>query len=101
MQDRTSRDGTKVRGYEAADDFDPPLISVQTLPHPAAVTDPVPDPLAGLRARPDPRDPRAPTLLRPWTEGEPLAGQTVVLGFPYDGGIPSRPGARFGPRAIR
>ena len=65
------------------------------------MTDPVPDPLAGLRASPDPRDPRAPTLLRPRKEGEPLAGQTVVLGFPYDGGIPSRPGARFGPRAIR
>jgi formimidoylglutamase len=65
------------------------------------VTDPVPDPLAGLRARPDPRDPRAPTLLRPWADGEPLDGRTVILGFPYDGGIPSRPGARFGPRAIR
>jgi formimidoylglutamase len=25
----------------------------------------------------------------------------VVLGLPYDGGIPTRPGARFGPRAIR
>jgi formimidoylglutamase len=25
----------------------------------------------------------------------------VVLGLPYDGGIPSRPGARFGPRALR
>jgi formimidoylglutamase len=25
----------------------------------------------------------------------------VLLGLPYDGGIPSRPGARFGPRAIR
>ena len=59
------------------------------------------DPLAGLRAHPDPRDPRAPTLLRPWAEGEPLDARTVVLGFPYDGGIPSRPGARFGPRAIR
>jgi len=65
------------------------------------MTDPTADPLAGLRARPDPRDPRATTLLQPWTEGEPLAGLTVVLGFPYDGGIPSRPGARFGPRAIR
>ena len=65
------------------------------------MTDTTPDPLAGLRATPDPRDPRAPTLLQPWTEGEPLAGRTVVLGFPYDGGIPSRPGARFGPRAIR
>ncbi|HEU0301161.1 MAG TPA: formimidoylglutamase [Longimicrobium sp.] len=65
------------------------------------MTDPTADPLAALRARPDPRDPRAPTLLRPWAEGEPLEGRTVVLGFPYDGGIPSRPGARFGPRAIR
>jgi formimidoylglutamase len=61
----------------------------------------VSDPLAGLRARPDPRDPRAPTLLQPWAEGEELGGRTVILGFPYDGGIPSRPGARFGPRAIR
>ena len=65
------------------------------------VAGPVTDPLAALRARPDPRDPRAPTLLRPRAEGEPLDGRTVVLGFPYDGGIPSRPGARFGPRAIR
>lgn len=59
------------------------------------------DPLAGLRARPDPRDPRAPALLRPWSEEEPLAERASVLGIPYDGGIPSRPGARFGPRAIR
>ncbi len=59
------------------------------------------DPLEGLRPAPDPRDPRAPTLLRPYAAGEALAGRTVVLGLPYDGGIPSRPGARFGPRAIR
>jgi formimidoylglutamase len=65
------------------------------------VTDPTPDPLAGLRPAPDPRDPRAPTLLRRWAEGEPLDGRTVLLGLPYDGGIPSRPGARFGPGAIR
>jgi formimidoylglutamase len=65
------------------------------------VSDSTADPLAGLRAQPDARDPRAPTLLQPWTAGEPLDGRTVVLGFPYDGGIPSRPGARFGPRAIR
>lgn len=57
-------------------------------------------PLDGLRAGPDPRDPRAPSLLVPWS-GEPLERRAVVLGFPYDGGIPSRPGARFGPRAIR
>lgn len=58
-------------------------------------------PLDGLRAAPDPRDPRAPALLVPLAAGEPLEGRAVVLGIPYDGGIPSRPGARFGPRAIR
>ncbi|HET7322314.1 MAG TPA: agmatinase family protein, partial [Longimicrobiaceae bacterium] len=50
---------------------------------------------------PDPRDPRAPSLLRPAGEDEPLRDRTVILGLPYDGGIPSRPGARFGPRAAR
>jgi formiminoglutamase len=65
------------------------------------VTNATPDLLAGLRPVPDPRDPRAPTLLRRWSEGEPLDGRTVLLGLPYDGGIPSRPGARFGPGAIR
>jgi formiminoglutamase len=64
------------------------------------VTD-APDPLAGLRASPDPRDPRAPSLLAPRSGGEPIEGRTVVVGMPYDGGVPSRPGARFGPRAIR
>jgi formiminoglutamase len=64
------------------------------------VNDSAPHPLDGLRAAPDPRDPRAPSLLVPWS-GEALEGRTVVVGFPYDGGIPSRPGARFGPRAIR
>ena len=61
----------------------------------------MPDPIEGLRPAPDPRDPRAPTLLRPRVDGEPLEGRTVVLGLPYDGGVPSRPGARFGPKAIR
>ena len=59
------------------------------------------DPLHGLRSTPDPRDPRAPALLVPPRSGEALAGRVVLLGVPYDGGIPSRPGARFGPRAIR
>ena len=63
--------------------------------------DTTPDPLAGLRAEPDPRDPRAPTLLRPWDGREAMEGRAVVVGVPYDGGIPSRPGARFGPKAIR
>ena len=60
-----------------------------------------PDPLSGLRPVPDPRDPRAPSLLRPHDPAARLGGETVVVGVPYDGGIPSRPGARFGPRAIR
>jgi len=59
-----------------------------------------PDPLAGLRAPPAPPDPRASTLLRP-PAGALREGETVVVGLPYDGGIPTRPGARFGPRAIR
>jgi formimidoylglutamase len=65
------------------------------------MTHSVHDPLAGLRAHADPRDPRAASLLRPHLEDEPLKGRTVIVGFPYDGGIPSRPGARLGPRAIR
>lgn len=58
------------------------------------------DPLAAFRAAPGPPDPRASTLLRPPT-GPVAAGETVVVGLPYDGGVPTRPGARFGPRAIR
>lgn len=64
------------------------------------MTDSAADPLQGFRAAPDPRDPRAPSLLVPW-RGEALSGRSVVLGLPFDGGIPSRPGARLGPRAIR
>jgi formimidoylglutamase len=59
------------------------------------------DPLEGFRARSDPRDPRAAALLRPHHRGESLEGAAVLVGCPYDGGIPSRPGARFGPRALR
>ena len=61
----------------------------------------MPELLHGLRAEPDPRDPRAPALLHPAREGDRVEGRVVLLGIPYDGGIPSRPGARFGPRAIR
>jgi formimidoylglutamase len=64
------------------------------------VSDATPDPLAGLRAPPAPPNPRASTLLRP-PAGALREGETVVVGLPYDGGIPTRPGARFGPRAIR
>ncbi|HEX5745001.1 MAG TPA: agmatinase family protein [Archangium sp.] len=59
------------------------------------------DPLAGLRPAADARDPRASALLRAFTPGTPLQDRTVLLGLPYDGGIPSRPGARFGPKALR
>jgi arginase family enzyme len=61
----------------------------------------VTNPLATLRPAPDPRDPRAPSLLHAWDSSSPLNGRDVLLGLPYDGGIPSRPGARFGPKAIR
>jgi formimidoylglutamase len=56
-------------------------------------------PLGGARAAADPRDPRASALLRP-ADALPEKGPFLV-GVPYDGGIPSRPGARFGPRALR
>ncbi|HEX8375675.1 MAG TPA: formimidoylglutamase [Geminicoccaceae bacterium] len=64
------------------------------------MSDATPDPLAGLRAPPAPPDPRAATLLRP-SAGALREDETVILGLPYDGGIPTRPGARFGPKAIR
>lgn len=62
------------------------------------------DLLAGLTPEPDPRDPRASALLVPRREAGrdgDLTGLTALLGVPYDGGIPSRPGARLGPRALR
>ena len=64
------------------------------------MSDATPDPLAGLRAPPAPPDPRATSLLSP-PSGALREGETVIVGLPYDGGIPTRPGARFGPRAIR
>jgi formiminoglutamase len=57
--------------------------------------------LSDLRTRPDPRDPRAPALLRAPESDGVGPGSLRLLGLPYDGGIPSRPGARFGPGAIR
>jgi formimidoylglutamase len=47
----------------------------------------------------DPRDPRASSLLVP---GDTFSrGDLVLLGLPFDSSIPSRPGARLGPRAFR
>jgi len=57
--------------------------------------------LSDMLPRSDPRDPRAPALLRRPDSDELAPDALRLLGLPYDGGIPSRPGARFGPGAIR
>jgi formiminoglutamase len=54
-----------------------------------------------LSSRRDPRDPRATQLLRAAEVRQLARDERVLLGIPYDGGIPSRPGARFGPKALR
>jgi formimidoylglutamase len=47
----------------------------------------------------DSRDPRASSIL---VAGDtPVSGSAVLLGLPFDSSIPSRPGARMGPRAFR
>jgi formimidoylglutamase len=51
------------------------------------------------RKKPDPRDPRASSLLEPADEFE--RGDFVLVGLPFDSSIPSRPGAKMGPRAFR
>lgn len=61
----------------------------------------MPDLLEGLTPVPDPRDPRGSGLLVPEGSDGTLEGRLALLGLPYDGGIPSRPGARLGPGALR
>ena len=51
------------------------------------------------KKKPDPRDPRASSLLATGDHFE--KGDSVLIGLPFDGSIPSRPGARMGPRAFR
>src|SRR5258707_14953341 len=51
------------------------------------------------RKSPDPRDPRASSLLVPSSAFDD--GDFVLVGLPFDSSIPSRPGARMGPRAFR
>ncbi|MCU1350254.1 MAG: Agmatinase [Acidobacteria bacterium] len=51
------------------------------------------------RKSPDPRDPRASSLLVPADSCE--RGDFVLLGLPFDSSIPSRPGAKLGPKAFR
>ncbi|HEX7831587.1 MAG TPA: arginase family protein, partial [Thermoanaerobaculia bacterium] len=55
--------------------------------------------MRGHRDPADPRDPRASTLLVPGTRYE--SGELVVVGLPFDSSIPSRPGAKLGPKAFR
>jgi formimidoylglutamase len=51
------------------------------------------------RKSPDPRDPRASSLVIPGDDFD--ADSFVLLGLPFDSSIPSRPGAKLGPRAFR
>ncbi|MFD4695681.1 agmatinase [Streptomyces sp. NPDC058463] len=48
-----------------------------------------------------PRYAQIPTFMRLPHEPQPTGRDVVVIGAPYDGGTSYRPGARFGPRAIR
>ena len=51
------------------------------------------------RKQPDPRDPRASSLLEP---ADTFAkSDFVLLGLPFDSSIPSRSGAKLGPKAFR
>jgi len=51
------------------------------------------------RKSPDARDPRASSLLTPADSCE--RGDFVLLGLPFDSSIPSRSGAKLGPKAFR
>ncbi|WP_103504669.1 MULTISPECIES: agmatinase [Streptomyces] len=48
-----------------------------------------------------PRYAQIPTFMRLPHDPQPRDRDVVVIGAPYDGGASYRPGARFGPRAIR
>ncbi|EXU63658.1 MULTISPECIES: agmatinase [unclassified Streptomyces] len=48
-----------------------------------------------------PRYAQVPTFMRLPHEPMPRGRDVVVIGAPYDGGTSYRPGARFGPRAVR
>ena len=48
---------------------------------------------------PDPRDPRASSLVVP--SADFARGEHVLVGLPFDSSIPSRPGAKLGPKAFR
>lgn len=52
-----------------------------------------------VHKQPDPRDPRASSIVVRKDDYE--RGDFVLLGLPFDSSIPSRPGAKLGPRAFR
>lgn len=54
-----------------------------------------------VNARHSPRYAQLATFMRLRHEPRPVGRDLVVIGAPYDGGASYRPGARFGPRAIR
>lgn len=105
MRDAPERDGVRPAGLRAGPPGgEAPKLALRSGRYKPTTRETIPvsaDPLRALRAAPDPRDPRAPALLTPWRGEEDARGRVVLLGLPYDGGIPSRPGARFGPRALR
>ena len=51
------------------------------------------------RKHSDPRDPRASSLLQPADAAQ--SGDFVLLGLPFDSSIPSRSGAKLGPKGFR
>lgn len=55
--------------------------------------------LDDLKKAADPRDPRFSEIVHPSTTASD--GQIALLGLPFDSSIPSRGGARMGPRAFR
>jgi formimidoylglutamase len=55
--------------------------------------------MRNVKKLPDPRDPRASSLLT--AADAPAKAAMVLLGLPFDSSIPSRAGAKMGPRAFR
>lgn len=67
-------------------------------PNPAS---PDPSQFRPIPTRKVPRFAGVPTFLRLPTHDEPADVDVMICGAPFDGGTTYRPGARFGPRAIR
>ncbi|MFC4608470.1 agmatinase [Streptomyces maoxianensis] len=59
------------------------------------------EPTQRIDSHVSPRYAQIPTFMRLPLDPAPRGKDVVVIGAPYDGGTSYRPGARFGPRAIR